>query len=104
MIRGMVMNGPTPTMLLMLRAVACRRPKPRTRPCSSLEGGGVFSKVLSQYRLSVYKPQRPENLRDVKGRTVCRLPDDRLAIGRRSLPTEEVDPECIARCGGACIH
>src|SRR6185369_4887244 len=54
--------------------------------------------------MSVYKPQRPENLRDVKGRTVSRLPDDRLAIGRRSLPAEEVDPERIAGRGGTRVH
>src|SRR5579859_4028708 len=32
MIRGMVMNGPNPTMLVMLSAVDSIRPKPRTRP------------------------------------------------------------------------
>ena len=36
MISGIVMNGPTPTMLLMLSAVACSRPKPRCRPYFSL--------------------------------------------------------------------
>ena len=33
MMSGMVMNGPTPTMLLMLSAVASSRPRPRIRPC-----------------------------------------------------------------------
>src|SRR5438309_1525147 len=32
MIRGIVMNGPNPTMLVMLRAVDSMRPSPRTRP------------------------------------------------------------------------
>src|SRR6516165_3175920 len=44
MINGMVMNGPTPTMLLMLSAVAWRSPKPRTSPCSSVDRLRVFSK------------------------------------------------------------
>src|SRR5437870_1573228 len=45
MIRGIVINGPTPTMLLMLRAVACRRPKLRTKPYFSLILSRLFSKV-----------------------------------------------------------
>src|ERR1035437_1785002 len=49
--------------------------------------------------MSVHKPQRPENLRDVKGRTVSRLPDDRLVIGPCSLRTEEIDSECITGSG-----
>src|SRR3984893_9611354 len=32
MMSGMVMNGPTPTMLLMLSAMACTKPNARTRP------------------------------------------------------------------------
>lgn len=38
MISGIVMNGPTPTMLLMLRAVACTRPNPRTSASFSAIG------------------------------------------------------------------
>ena len=40
MISGMVMNGPTPTMLDMLRAEACSRPKPRIKPVLSFSGAG----------------------------------------------------------------
>src|SRR5216117_2920012 len=39
MISGIVMNGPTPTMLLMLSAVASSVPKLRTRPLSSFMRG-----------------------------------------------------------------
>ena len=42
MISGIVMNGPTPTMLLMLSAVACTRPRLRIRPCSCLISDGFF--------------------------------------------------------------
>lgn len=35
MISGMVMNGPTPNMLLMLSAQACNRPNPQAGPSSS---------------------------------------------------------------------
>jgi hypothetical protein len=38
MISGMVMNGPTPTMLLMLSAAAWRSPKPRMRAGSRVGG------------------------------------------------------------------
>jgi hypothetical protein len=34
MINGTVMKGPTPTMLLMLSAVACKSPSPRINPGS----------------------------------------------------------------------
>src|SRR3954471_22811124 len=40
MIRGMVMNGPTPIMSIMFSAIAERRFSPRTRP-------GLFSWLMS---------------------------------------------------------
>src|SRR5271154_161919 len=36
MMSGMVMNGPTPTMLLMLSAVASSSPRPRIKRCSAI--------------------------------------------------------------------
>src|SRR4051812_6638358 len=48
-ISGMVMKGPTPTMLHMLRAVACNCPKLRSRCCGSCE----FT-YKSEYNLSQY--------------------------------------------------
>src|SRR6188474_1565402 len=44
--RGIVMNGPIPTMLAMLRAVASRRPKPRVSFGSAGPAGGLESMVL----------------------------------------------------------
>ena len=54
--------------------------------------------------MSVHKPQRPEDLRDVKSWTVSRLPDDCFVIRACSLRTEEIDSERIAGGGGASIY
>ena len=49
MMSGMVMNGPIPTMLLMLSAVACSKPNPRIRPCESVLVLRLGSKDCGQY-------------------------------------------------------
>src|SRR5260370_9747280 len=74
------------------------------RVWAEAQTGRIEADVSVLTYISVHQPQRPENLRDVKSRTMSRLPDDRLVIRPRALRTEEIDPEGITCGGGTRIH
>src|SRR5207244_10982925 len=57
--RGIVMKGPTPTMLAMLRAVAWSRPKPRVR-CGGEGAAGGFGSMIGAPRFVGLRRRRAE--------------------------------------------
>src|SRR3989344_9054801 len=82
---GMVMNGPTPTMSIMLSAVASFRPSPRTSFSSPGRGASALSRVAMGRRKD---SRRGRGLQKKKQGPLPRSRDrdDRVNYGQDALP------------------